>query len=168
MKTLSFVFISALAVAALGCKKKSETSASAGGDCAKAINHSMELSKAEMEKMGTDAAMMQKMVDVGIKRCNEDKWPADAIKCMTDAKTMADAQTCYGKLSKEQQDKMNKAAMELAMPAGGGEPGSAAAGSDAGSAAEGSAAGSDAGSAAAGSAAGSADAGSAGSAAAPQ
>lgn len=83
---------------------------------------------------------------------------------MNDAKTMADAQTCYGKLSKEQQDKMNKAAMELAMPAGGGEPGSAAAGIDVGSAA----AGSDAGSAAAGSAAGSADAGSAGSAAAPQ
>lgn len=160
MKTLSFVFVGALAVAALGCKKKSDTSASAGGDCAKAVTHSMELSKAEMEKMGTDAAMMQKMVDLGIKRCNEDKWPADATKCMTDAKTMADAQACYGKLSKEQQDKMNKAAMELAMPAGSAEQGSAAAGSDAGSAA--------AGSADAGSAAGSADAGSAGSAAAPQ
>ena len=165
MKTLSLVFVGALAFAAFGCKKKGgDTGGGGAADCAKAVNHSMELSKAEMEKMGTDASMMQKMVDLGIKRCNEDKWPADATKCMIDAKTMADAQTCYGKLSKDQQDKMNKAAMELAAPAGSAEQGSAAAGSDAGSAA----AGSDAGSAAAGSAAGSAAAGSAGSAAAPQ
>ena len=98
---------------------------------------------------GMDAAMMQKVADLGIKRCTEDKWPAEATKCMIEAKAMADAQGCYAKLTQEQQGKMNKAAQELMM---------ANAGSAAGSAAVGSAD-------AAGSAAGSADpAGSAGSA----
>lgn len=183
MKNLSLVFVAGLSFAAAGCKK------SGGADCAKAVNHSMELSKAEMQKMGTDAAMMQKMVDLGIQRCKDDKWSADATKCMIDAKTMTDAQGCYGKLTKEQQDKMNKAAMELAMPshgegdtAGSAEAGSAggamgsaggAGGSDMGSAGAGSAAaGSAGGAAGSGSAAaGSArdtGSGSAGSAAAPK
>lgn len=173
MKHLSLVFVAVLLFSAPGCKKKG------GADCAKAVNHSMELSKAEMQKMGTDSAMMQKMVDLGIQRCKDDKWSADATKCMVDAKTMNDAQGCYGKLTSEQQEKMNKAAVELAMPsagsaAGAGEAGSAAAGGDMGSAGAGSAAGSagagsDMGSAGAGSAAaGSAGSGSGGSAAAPK
>ena len=151
MKNLSFVFIAALSVAAVGCKKK-------GGDadCAAAINHSMELSKSDMQKMGTDDKMMAKMADLGIQHCKDDKWPADATKCMTDAKTMQDAQACYSKLTSDQRDKMNKAAMEMMTanpptpPAGsdmGSAAGSAMAGSDMGSAAG------SAGSAAAGSAA---------------
>jgi hypothetical protein len=165
MKNLSVVLAMALSFAAVGCKKKA-----GGGDCTQAINHSMDLSKADMAKMGVDDKMMQKMKDVGIQRCKEDKWSDDVIKCMTDAKTMTDAQACYGKMPQEQQDKMNKAAAELATPTGAGAgaeagsagsaeaAGSAAAGSadaGSGSAAAGSAA---AGSAAAGSAAGSADA----------
>ncbi len=163
MKKMSFVLMAAFSLAAVGCKKKGN---GGGTDCAQAINHSMELSKAEMQKMGNDDAMMKKMVDVGIQRCTEDKWPDAALKCMVDAKTMSDAQACYGKLSQEQQDKMNKAAMELATPAAGsgsGEgsagEGSAADGSAAGSAAD-SAAGSDTGSAAGSAAAGSDAAGS--------
>jgi hypothetical protein len=151
MKKLSFVLVAVLSIAAFGCKKKG------GGDCASAVHHSMDLSKADMQKMGTDDKMMQKMVDVGIQHCKDDKWSADAIKCMNDAQTMNDSQACYTKLSAEQQSKMNKAAMELmAPPADMGsatptEAGSAApaAGSDSGSAAAGSAA--PAGSAAAGS-----------------
>ena len=145
MKKMPVILIAAFSLAAVGCKKKG---AGGGADCAQAINHSMELSKAEMQKMGTDNATMKKLVDLGIQRCTEDKWPDAAIKCMVDAKTMSDAQACYGKLSQEQQDKMNKAAMELATPAAGsgsGE-GSAAAGSagGTGSAAGSAAAGSDA------------------------
>jgi hypothetical protein len=162
---ISFMFVTVLAFAAVGCKKK----APEGADCAKAIGNSMALSKAEMEKMpGMDATMMQKMVDLGVQHCKDDKWSPDAVKCMIDAKAMADAQACYGKLTKDQQDKMNKAAMDMATAAHG--AGSAGTGSDtAGSA--GSAMGSDSGSAGSGSAAaGSADtgAGSAGSAAAPK
>ena len=145
MKKMPVILIAAFSLAAVGCKKKG---AGGGADCAQAINHSMELSKAEMQKMGTDNAMMKKLVDLGIQRCTEDKWPDAAIKCMVDAKTMSDAQACYGKLSQEQQDKMNKAAMELATPAAG-------SGSGEGSAAAGSAGGSDTGAAAGSDAAGS-------------
>jgi hypothetical protein len=141
MKKLSFVLVAVLSLAAFGCKKKG-----GGGDCASAVHHSMDLSKADMQKMGTDDKMMQKMVDVGIQHCKDDKWSADAIKCMNDAQTMNDSQACYTKLTAEQQSKMNKAAMELmAPPADMGsatptETGSAApaAGSDSGSAAAGS------------------------------
>jgi hypothetical protein len=108
MTKLSFLLVGVLAVA--GCKKKA-----GGADCDAAINHSMELSKAEMSKMpGVDDAMMGKMKDVGIQHCKDDKWSADATKCMVDAKTIGDAQACYGKLTQDQRDKMNKAAMELA------------------------------------------------------
>jgi hypothetical protein len=152
MTKLSFILVGVLAVGGAGCKKKA-----GGADCDQAINHSMELSKAEMSKMpGVDEAMMGKMKDVGIQHCKDDKWSDEARKCMVDAKTMADAQGCYGKLTQDQRDKMNKAAMELApAPAdttgeGSGAPAQGSQGSaelasgaePAGSAAEGSAAGS--------------------------
>ena len=150
MKKTSLVFVAALAFAAFGCKKK-------GGDCETAINHSMELSKADMAKMpGMDDKLIAKMKGIGVERCKEDKWPEDVVKCMTDAKAETDAQACYGKLPHDQQEKMNKAMMEEMMklapkppaadttgssaaPAGG-DTGSAAAGS--GGAMGGSAAGS--------------------------
>jgi hypothetical protein len=111
MKTVSLVFVSAALFGAAACKK--------GDDCAKAIDHSMELSKATMSKMpGMHDKMMEKMKDIGIERCKQDNWPDEALKCMSDAKTEGDAQGCYGKLSHEQQEKMNKAAMEMAKPTG--------------------------------------------------
>ena len=116
MQKISIAFLAALSCAAVGCKKDAGGS---GGDCAKAIDRSLELSKADLQKMGTDDAMFAKMRDLGVKRCTEDKWPAAATTCMLDAKNMADSQACYGKLSAEQSDKMNKAAMELMTPPAG-------------------------------------------------
>ena len=113
MKTISLVFVTALSLAAAGCKKT-------GADCDKAIAKSMELSKVEMAKMpGNDAKTMQKMKNIGLQHCKDDKWPESALSCMTEAKTETDSQACYGKLSQDQQDKMNKAAMDAVMPAGG-------------------------------------------------
>ena len=152
MNKLSLTFVAALALAAGGCKKKG------GADCDKAIDHSMELAKADMQKMGNDDAAIAKMKSIGVQHCKDDKWSDDAVKCMNDAKTEADAQACYGKLTQDQRDKMNKAAMALMTPPANPTPaGSDMAGSAVGSAAP--AAGSDmgsAGSAMAGSAAGSA------------
>jgi hypothetical protein len=109
MQKLSFVFAAGLALAAFGCKKSG-----GGGDCGKAIDHSMELSEAQMKKMpGIDDKVIQKMKDLGLKRCQEDKWSDEVTKCMADAKSEADSQECYKKLSPEQQQKMNKAAMEM-------------------------------------------------------
>jgi hypothetical protein len=163
MKKISFVFVAALSFAAFGCKKQ-------GPDCAKAINNSMGLAQADMKKMpGVDDKAIEKMKDLGIQHCQDDKWPDDAVKCMTEAKTEGDAQACYGKLSHEQQEKMNKAAMDMAKPAGGA---GGAGGSDTGSANAGSApAGAGSAPAGAGSApagAGDTGGGSAGSATAPK
>ncbi len=160
MTQISIALVAALSLAAVGCKQK-------GGDCSAAIAHSMELSKAAMAKLpGFDDTMAEKMRALGVQHCTDDKWPAEAITCMTAAKTMADAQGCYGKLTADQRDKMNKAAMEMSPPpagAGTDHAGSAATGSDTGAtgSAEGSAAAPEAGS-------DKAAGGSAGSAAAPK
>jgi hypothetical protein len=164
-------FVALSLAAAAGCKK-------GGGECDKAIAHSLEVSKATMP---SDEKVLTKLRDLGAQHCKDDKWGGEAIQCMIDAKTETDAQACYAKLSSEQQGKLNKAAMEMMTPPSGGSAaappaagaGSAAGaggatGSDAAGSAGSAAAGSDTGgAAAAGSAAGSAD-GSAGSAAAPK
>ena len=121
MKT-SLLFAAVIAVAAVGCKKKDSAATSTGSvDCKAAIDKSMALSKTEMEKQpGGDPAMLQQLADLGMKKCTEDKWSPDAIKCMVDATRMAESQACYNKLTKEQQESMNKAAMELVMGSGAG------------------------------------------------
>jgi hypothetical protein len=113
MKTISIAFVAALSLAAPGCKK--------GADCDKALDHSMELSKAKMEKTpgGMDDKLVHKLQEIGVQHCKDDKWPADVTSCMIDAKTEADSGACYAKLSPEQQKKMNEAAMKemtAAMP----------------------------------------------------
>ncbi|HEY1550804.1 MAG TPA: hypothetical protein VGG28_23405 [Kofleriaceae bacterium] len=105
MKTISLALV--LSLAAFGCNK------GGGADCSKALDHSMDLSRAAMEKSGIDAKVLDKMKDVGLQHCKDDKWSAEVTKCMTDAKTEKDSGACYAKLSPEQQEKMNKAAMEL-------------------------------------------------------
>jgi hypothetical protein len=143
------VFIAACSFAAFGCAKK-------GGDCGKAISNSMEVSKADMKKMpGVDDKAMAKMRDLGLQHCKDDKWSADATKCMSDAKTETDAQGCYSKLTPDQQEQMNKAMREMMTPPSGAGVRAAPMGSDTGAASP-PAAGSDT------------PGGSAGSAAAPQ
>jgi hypothetical protein len=133
MKNFLFVSVALLALAGVGCKKKG---GGGGGDCAGAIDHSMELSKDSMKKMqGMDEKVLGKLKDIAVQHCNDDKWPDEAIKCMGDAKTEAESQGCYKKLSQDQQDKMTKAMTEVVMAsmghggaAGGGAAGSGAAG----------------------------------------
>jgi len=148
MKNLMFVFVTA-ALAFSGCKKKG------GADCEKAIDHSMDLSKADMTKQpGMDDKMIAKMRDIGVQHCKDDKWSDDARNCMADAKTEADAQACFSKLTQDQQQKMTMAAMAAAQAnAPAPTPAGSAAAPEMGSAAAGSAAAPEVGSAAAGSAA---------------
>jgi hypothetical protein len=150
MKKLSIVFVAALSLAPFGCKKKG------GADCDKAITNSMALSKADMAKTpGIDDKMMAKMRDLGLQHCKDDKWSDDIVKCMSDAKTQAEAQGCYGKMTPEQQEKMSRAMMEMMTPPGGGSAAGGSAGAGGSAAADGSAGaatGSDTGSAAGGSA----------------
>jgi hypothetical protein len=109
----SIVFVAVLSLAAFGCKKN-------GADCSKAITNSMELSKADLAKMpGANEKMMAKLTDLGMQHCKDDKWSEDVVKCMSDAKTETEAQSCYGKMTPEQSAKMNKAAIEIMTPPGG-------------------------------------------------
>ncbi len=113
MNKISIVFVAALSLAAFGCKKK-------GGDCDKAINNMMEVSKADMSKMpGMDDKMMDKMKGIAMQHCKDDKWPDDVMKCMSDAKAMADADACTKKMPKDMNDKMSKDMM-AAMTGGAG------------------------------------------------
>jgi len=116
MKKLSIGFATVLALAAVGCNKKDAgggAAVAAGPDCGKAIANSLGLAKGTMTKMGVDAKTLDKMRDLGVQHCKDDKWPDAAIQCMADAKTEADAQGCYGKMAPDQVAKMNTAAMEL-------------------------------------------------------
>jgi hypothetical protein len=113
MNKITFVLAAALSVAAVGCKKKT------GADCGKAITNSMAVSKADIAATpGVDDKVMAKMAEIGMQRCKEDKWGDDVVRCMSDAKTKVDAQGCYAKMSAEQRDKMNMAAMEMMTPTG--------------------------------------------------
>src|SRR5580692_11237882 len=129
MIKLPFVLAIALSFAATGCKKT-------GGDCAAAINHSMDLASTDMKKRpGMDDKLVATLKDLGVQHCKDDKWSDEAIACMTDAKADADAQACYAKLSKEQQDKMNSAMTETMMKAAGAAPAAGGAAPAAGGAA---------------------------------
>jgi len=87
MRKMSFAFIAALVLAAVGCSK------TGGADCAQAINHGMELSKADMAKMpGMDDKMLEKLKDLGLQHCKDDKWSDEVLKCMSEAKSQADGQ----------------------------------------------------------------------------
>ena len=118
MKNISIVFLAALTLAVFpGCKKK--------GDCASTIKSTVDRMMAEgkakekdmpadmkkkMEEMANE--MASKMEAAMTKACVADKWSADALKCMNDAKTEDDMDKCESKLTPEQQANAKKAMAE--------------------------------------------------------
>ncbi len=152
MKKISIAFVACLSLVAFtGCKKKG-----GGGDCTSTVNSAVDRMMdqqmkegmkeggdkmtPEMKKQAEDMmnAMKPKMKTAMVKSCTDDKWSADALKCMDDAKTMDDMQKCEGKLTPEQKknvDKNMSEAMGMGDMHGGGDTaakpteGSAAAGS---------------------------------------
>jgi hypothetical protein len=114
MKNRSILIVAILSLGAFGCGK-------GGSDCASlgpAIEHQMDAemnaskdAPAEMKKQAEEMmkAIMPKMKAVLTKSCSDDKWPGDAIKCMTSAKSMRDMQGCDSKLSAEQKANVEKA-----------------------------------------------------------
>jgi len=123
MKKISIIFVSVLSIAAFaGCKK------GGGGDCAGTINGMMDRMMQDGMKEGGDKVtpemkkmaeeMMKKMSEPMIKVCTDDKWSADALKCMNDAKNDADGKKCEAMLTPEQKTHMEKV-MKEAMGMGG-------------------------------------------------
>lgn len=147
MKKLSIAFVATLSLLAFaGCKKKG-----GGGDCDSTVNSAVDRMMdqqmkegmkeggdkmtPEMKKMAEDMAnqMKPKMKAAMSKSCKDDKWSADALKCMDDAKTMDEMEKCESKLTPDQKKNMDKAMNEamgmgaMDKPAGGDMAGSAAA-----------------------------------------
>jgi len=123
MKKLSIAFIATLSIVAFsGCKKKG-----GAGDCASTVNSAVDRMMdqqmkegmkeggdkmtPEMKKMAEDMAnqMKPKMKAAMTKSCTDDKWSADALKCMDDAKTMDEMEKCEAKLTPDQKKNMDKA-----------------------------------------------------------
>jgi hypothetical protein len=181
MKKISIAFVAALSLAAFGgCKKDKGGGGGGGGggaaDCSAvpaAIDRMMAEAKndprmkdmpPEAKKMAEEMAakMAPKMKEAMLSSCNEDKWSADALKCIAAGKTQADMEKCQGMLTPEQKSKVEKKIMEAMGMGGGGGGGDMGGGGGAGG---GSDTGGGGGAGGSGSAAGSDSAGGGGSAA---
>ncbi len=109
MKKLSWIIVAAVAVALVGCSKKSDDagkgaaaggSGSGGGEvptCAAAVSKAISTLGAGMEASG----MKEKLQGIYTTRCTEDRWPAEVIKCYEAAAGMPGLTACRGKMAPE-------------------------------------------------------------------
>ena len=138
MRNLSIALLAALSLVAFaGCKKK-------GGDCDSTINAAIdrmiEQQKHEMVNVGGDKLTPEqrklaednanevaaKLKAAMAKSCTDDKWSADALTCMDDAKTMMEMEKCESKLTPEQKMNSDKAIQEAVGRGAGGDGAGAA------------------------------------------
>jgi len=133
MKTISFVLVMSMALAAGGCGKKAGGST---GSCADAVGKGVDqMIATRKEKVAAAPAEMKaraeerakKMDEVAGKlketitnRCVEDKWSADVIDCYSHAKAMDDLKVCRSKLPADQAAKLQGEEMQVMMSAMGG------------------------------------------------
>ena len=103
-----------LAASAAGCKKKGDCKTTIQGVVDRMMKQEggdkMKDMPPEMKKQMD--AMMSKMVDVMTKRCVDDKWSADVLKCLNDAKSEDELKKCDDKLTPEQKAAEKKAEAE--------------------------------------------------------
>jgi hypothetical protein len=112
----------------------------AGGHCdvtiSSAIDRMMEQQmKESADKMTPDQKktvedmaneLKPKMKAALAKSCTDDKWSADALTCMDDAKTMMEMEKCESKLTPEQKMNSDKAIQEAVGRGAGGDGAGAA------------------------------------------
>lgn len=129
MNKLSIASVSALVAAFVvapwlaACQGKKP-----GPDCAAALEHAMQVSRAELAAM--DAATVARIKQASLARCIEDKWSAEALACLGEARTGGELGACEGKQTAEQRDKLAKA---IAATTSTGDPGTAGPGAGPGS-----------------------------------
>lgn len=102
MKHLTLALAVALALASAGCKKKSSATA-AGPSCADAIG------KAVGAMPGGPGAgdVMAQLKELMTRRCTEDAWPPEVIKCYaTEVTNMASMKKCREQLPADKQQKL--------------------------------------------------------------
>lgn len=107
MKNLSIVLLAALSVAA--CKK-----AGGASECASVMPPAVDRIMPDLKKENAGipedklATFATSMKSVLVKRCTEDKWSAEYLKCVSNGKTADDMQKCDKTLPKDQKDKLDK------------------------------------------------------------
>jgi len=108
MNKLSIASVSALVAAFVAapwlaaCRDKK-----ASPDCASALEHAMQVSRAEMAAI--DDATVARIKQASLTRCLEDQWSAEALACVGKARTGGDLGACEGKKTAAQRDKLAKA-----------------------------------------------------------
>ena len=109
MKSMSLALVAIMSLATIGgCKKKG---ADAGGDCAGAVAHAMDLDGKEMfDKMPADkqGKWKAKINTALTASCTEDKWSADGIACMSAATDAKSLHACDAKMGPGFNEKMMK------------------------------------------------------------
>lgn len=111
MKTLAFALVAAICAA--GCSKKA---AEGGGACEAAIGSALDrmtAARAGSAMPGEMQQMVTKLKGVIVKRCTEDKWPADVIDCYAKSGNMAEVRTCRNKLAPELSSKLMNDEMQI-------------------------------------------------------
>jgi hypothetical protein len=74
-------------------------------DCATAVDHALTI-------LTSGGVPIQAMVDLNLKRCNEDSWSAAARSCMATAMSRDQAQGCLDReLTNEQRKKLGEATL---------------------------------------------------------
>jgi hypothetical protein len=76
-------------------------------DCASALEHAMQVSRAELAAM--DDATVARIKQASLTRCLEDHWSAEALACVGKARTGGDLGACEGTKTADQRDKLAKA-----------------------------------------------------------
>jgi len=128
MKKISMLFAAAVvAVAFAGCNK------GAGGPSCDEVNTAVTNATKKMGEAKDAPPEMKKATEkmassfgaMAAKHCKDDKWSAEAVKCVGSVKEQQDYEKCESMLSKEQQqkleDEMKKVMMESMGGAAGGE-----------------------------------------------
>jgi hypothetical protein len=117
MSKIGSIFVAVLCLASFaGCSKKS------GGDCTATIDGMIGRIDVEMkaandklppEVRKAGAEMMKTMSGAMIKACDEDKWSAETLKCIDDARDQAAAKQCDATLTPEQKKHVDEAVAEV-------------------------------------------------------
>lgn len=93
-----------------GQAKPAQTPIQPASRCDQVSDHVISLMTASKHAAPEDVDPYRQLL---ARRCNEDRWGADAQQCMLVATTLQEAGACNDKLSAEQQDKLQKEGQAL-------------------------------------------------------
>lgn len=107
MRTVACVVITVLALLSEAVAGVPETPATA--DCEHTVANMMVVQKPKLESTPGMYDNVLSALQLGMAtRCHEDQWSQDSLKCLAGAQESSDLKSCLGKLTKDQQDGIQK------------------------------------------------------------